>query len=69
MALEDLAKQAHPDLNYIGMVHLILCFRKFFCKKVPIPGREGGYHYPIAPNDFTDKGQYAIQCAIPAVLA
>lgn len=69
MALEDLAKQAHPDLNYIGMVHLILCFRKFFCKKVPIPGKEGAYNYPIAPNDFTDKGQYAIQCAIPAVLA
>lgn len=60
MAVEDLAKQAHPDLNYIGMVHLILCFRKFFCKKVPIPGKKDAYNYPIAPNDFTDKGQYAI---------
>ncbi|KAK3336057.1 hypothetical protein B0T19DRAFT_453357, partial [Cercophora scortea] len=67
MAVEDLAKQADPDLNYIGLAQLILSFRHFFCYKML--GKAGNVTYPPRPNDFQDKAQYAVQCAIPAAIA
>jgi len=67
MAVEDLAKQADPDLNYVGLFQLILCFRHFFCNKMV--GKNGVTTFPPHPNDFHDKAQYAVQCAIPAAVA
>ncbi|KAK3941521.1 hypothetical protein QBC46DRAFT_458223 [Diplogelasinospora grovesii] len=67
MAVEDLPKQADPDLNYIGLAQLILCFRHFFCDRMV--GKNGIVTYPPAPNDFHDKAQYAVQSALPGAIA
>ncbi|KAK4226158.1 hypothetical protein QBC38DRAFT_367156 [Podospora fimiseda] len=67
MAIEDLPKMADPDLNYIATAQLILIFRHFFCHK--IVGKNGSVTYPPLPNDFSDKAQYAIQCALPGAIA
>ncbi|KAK3984817.1 hypothetical protein QBC44DRAFT_251951 [Cladorrhinum sp. PSN332] len=67
MAIEDLPKMADPDLNYIGTAQLILIFRHFFCHK--IVGKNGSVTYPPLPNDFSDKAQYAVQCALPGAIA
>ncbi|KAK5658797.1 hypothetical protein OQA88_1609 [Cercophora sp. LCS_1] len=67
MAVEDLPKQADPDLNYIGLAQLVLCFRHFFCDRVV--GKGGNITFPPAPNDFHDKAQYAVQSAIPLAIA
>ncbi|EGS17378.1 uncharacterized protein CTHT_0067030 [Thermochaetoides thermophila DSM 1495] len=67
MAAHDLTKQANPDLNCIGKAHLILLYRHFFCDKVI--GKNGQVTYPPAPNDFYDKAQYEVQCAIPQAIA
>ncbi|KAK3902887.1 hypothetical protein C8A05DRAFT_15117 [Staphylotrichum tortipilum] len=67
MALEDLPKQADPDLNYIGTAQLILMFRHFFCDRMV--GKNGSVTFPPVPNDFYDKAQYAVQCALPGAIA
>ncbi|KAK0656636.1 hypothetical protein B0T16DRAFT_317333 [Cercophora newfieldiana] len=67
MAAEDLAKQADPALNYIGLAQLVLSFRHFFCDRVV--GRNGNITFPPSPNDFRDKAQYAIQSALPSAIA
>ena len=67
MAVDDLPKQADPDLNYIGKAQLILTFRHFFCDR--IVGKNGSVTFPPAPNDFHDKAQYAVQCALPGAIA
>ncbi|KAK0733924.1 hypothetical protein B0T26DRAFT_633688 [Lasiosphaeria miniovina] len=67
MAVDDLTKQADPDLNYIGLAQLILVFRHFFCDK--IVGKAGSVSFPPSPNDFRDKAQYAVQSAIPGAIA
>ncbi|KAK4128852.1 hypothetical protein N657DRAFT_563435 [Parathielavia appendiculata] len=67
MAIDDLPKQADPDLNYIGTAQLILIFRHFFCDRMV--GKNGNVTFPPAPNDFFDKAQYAIQCALPGAIA
>lgn len=67
MAIEDLPKQADPDLNYIGKAQLILMFRHFFCDR--IIGKNGSVTFPPAPNNFEDKAQYAVQCALPGAIA
>ncbi|KAK4453315.1 hypothetical protein QBC34DRAFT_202509 [Podospora aff. communis PSN243] len=66
MAAEDLAKQADPDLNYIGLAQLVLSFRHFFCDRV---AGKGGITFPPSPNDFHDKAQYALQMALPGAIA
>jgi transcription initiation factor TFIID subunit 2 len=67
MAIEDLPKQADPDLNYIGKAQLILIFRHFFCDRMV--GKNGSVTFPPAPNNFEDKAQYAVQCALPEAIA
>ena len=67
MAIDDLPKQADPDLNYIGTAQLILTFRHFFCDRMV--GKNGSVTYPPMPNDFYDKAQYAVQCALPGAIA
>ncbi|GAB1310889.1 Transcription initiation factor TFIID subunit 2 [Madurella fahalii] len=67
MAVEDLPKQADPDLNYIGKAQLILTFRHFFCDRMV--GKNGSVTFPPAPNNFEDKAQYAVQCALPGAIA
>jgi transcription initiation factor TFIID subunit 2 len=67
MAIEDLPKQADPDLNYIGTAQLILTFRHFFCDRMV--GKNGSVTFPPVPNDFFDKAQYAVQCALPGAIA
>ncbi|KAK1755322.1 hypothetical protein QBC47DRAFT_214207 [Echria macrotheca] len=67
MAVDDLPKQADPDLNYIGLAQLILSFRQFFCDR--IVGPAGNVTFPPAPNDFSDKAQYAVQSALPGAIA
>lgn len=66
-AVADLPKQAVAEQNYIGMAHLILAFRHFFCYRVL--GNSGNETWPPAPNDFADKAQYAVQSAIPGAIA
>lgn len=66
-AVADLPKQAVPEQNYIGMAHLILAFRHFFCYRVL--GGSGNETWPPAPNDFSDKAQYAIQSVMPGAIA
>ncbi|KAL2123214.1 hypothetical protein VTJ04DRAFT_3669 [Mycothermus thermophilus] len=67
MAIEGLPKQAHPDLNHIGTAQLILLYCHFFCDR--IVGKNGNVTYPPAPNDFSDKAQYTVQCALAAAIA
>ncbi|KAG7292589.1 hypothetical protein NEMBOFW57_002624 [Staphylotrichum longicolle] len=67
MAIDDLPKQADPDLNYIGTAQLILTFRHFFCDRMV--GKNGSVTYPPVPNDFYDKAQYSVQCALPGAIA
>ncbi|KAK0618105.1 hypothetical protein B0T17DRAFT_495461 [Bombardia bombarda] len=67
MAIEDLPKQADPDLNYIGLAQLILSFRHFFCYKAA--GQAGNVTFPPLPNDFRDQAQYAVQCALAGAIA
>ena len=67
LAAQDLPKHATPDLNYIGLAQLILMYRHFFCDRVV--GKSGVETFPPASNDFSDKAQYYIQCAIPAAIA
>ncbi|KAL2169912.1 hypothetical protein VTG60DRAFT_5456 [Thermothelomyces hinnuleus] len=67
MAIDDLPKQADPEINYIGTAQLILLYRHFFCHR--IVGKNGSVTFPPAPNDFYDKAQYAVQCALPAAIA
>ena len=66
MAVNDLAKQANEDLNYIGLAQLIMCFRSCFCYKMV---GKSGVTFPPNPNDFSDKAQYAVQCALPGAIA
>jgi transcription initiation factor TFIID subunit 2 len=67
MAIDDLPKQADPDLNHIGTAQLILTFRHFFCDRMV--GKNGSVTFPPVPNDFGDKAQYAVQCALPAAIS
>lgn len=67
MAASDLPKQSTADLNYWGLAHLILTYRQFFCYSVV--GRNGVETWPPVPNDFSDKAQYAVQCAIISAIA
>lgn len=62
MAATDLPKQAIAPLNHIGMVHLILAYRHFFCSKAVTP--TGAETWPPLPNDFYDKAQYHVQCSM-----
>jgi transcription initiation factor TFIID subunit 2 len=62
MAVDDLPKYSIEGLNYIGEAHLILCFRRFFCYRVP--GANGNETWPPNPNDFSNKAQYAVQSAL-----
>jgi transcription initiation factor TFIID subunit 2 len=62
MAIDDLPKHAHPDLNYIGSAQLILLFRHFFCGRVV--GKNSTLTFPPVPNNFLDRAQYAVQCAL-----
>ncbi|KAK1829850.1 transcription initiation factor TFIID subunit 2 [Podospora conica] len=67
LAVEDLAKQADPDLNYIGLAQLILSFRHFFCDRVV--GKNGTITFPPSANNFQDGAQYAVQCSILGAIA
>lgn len=67
MAVDDLAKQADPDLNYIGLAQLVLSFRHFFCDRVV--GKNGTATFPPSANNFQDRAQYAVQCSILGSIA
>ncbi|KAM7219190.1 hypothetical protein V8F06_005487 [Rhypophila decipiens] len=67
MAIEDLPKQATEELNYIGLAQLIMCYRSFFCKKTV--SKTGQAQFSPEVNDFQDKAQYNVQCAIPGAIA
>ncbi|KAK4171316.1 putative transcription initiation factor TFIID subunit 2 [Triangularia setosa] len=67
MAIEDLPKMADPELNYIGKAHLILIFRHFFCDRMV--AKNGTVTFPPMPNDFSDKAQYNVQCAMVMAIA
>ncbi|GAW21250.1 hypothetical protein ANO14919_107680 [Xylariales sp. No.14919] len=61
MAAEELPRHAVQDqVDWIGFRHLQKAFQHFFC-------------YPGStlprPNNFSDKRQYMIQCAIPEAMA
>ncbi|EKG22223.1 hypothetical protein MPH_00402 [Macrophomina phaseolina MS6] len=65
MAAESLAKCAIPriddvDLNWIGLSHLEKVFQELFC----LPDSQ-----MVRSNDFSDRSQYLVQCAIPRAIA
>lgn len=65
VAAEALAKCAIPriddvDLNWIGLYHLEKAFQELFC----LPGS-----HMVRSNDFSDRSQYLVQCAIPRAIA
>lgn len=67
MAIDDLPKQADPEINYIGTAQLILIFRHFFCDRMV--GKNGNVTFPPVSNDFHDKAQYSVQCTLPGAIA
>ncbi|KAF5668568.1 transcription initiation factor tfiid subunit 2 [Fusarium heterosporum] len=61
MAAEALPRQANiKDLSMLGLRQLMKAFSEMFCHK--------GTNQP-KPNDFTDKKQYNVQCAIIKAIA
>ncbi|KAI1103587.1 hypothetical protein F4804DRAFT_225251 [Jackrogersella minutella] len=60
MAADSLHLHAKASIEWCGLDHLIHLFRYFFCQE--------GTTTPL-PNDFSDKRQYLVQCAIPESLA
>ncbi|KAJ8120709.1 hypothetical protein ONZ43_g2652 [Nemania bipapillata] len=61
MAAEELPRHAvQEQVDWIGLRHLQKTFQHFFC----YPGST-----TPRPNNFADKRQYMIQCAIPEAMA
>ncbi|KAI1191614.1 hypothetical protein F5B17DRAFT_286353 [Nemania serpens] len=61
MAAEELPRHAvQEQVDWIGLRHLQKTFQHFFC----YPGST-----TPRPNNFSDKRQYMIQCAIPGAMA
>lgn len=65
LAVDALAKCAIPriddtELNWIGLYHLEKTFQELFC----LPGS-----HMVRSNDFSDRSQYLVQCAIPRAIA
>ncbi|KAI0876907.1 hypothetical protein GGS24DRAFT_449404 [Hypoxylon argillaceum] len=61
MAAEELPRHAvQEQVDWIGLRHLQKAFQHFFC----YPGST-----TPRPNNFSDKRQYMIQCAIPEAMA
>ncbi|KAI0517139.1 hypothetical protein F5B22DRAFT_605030 [Xylaria bambusicola] len=61
MAAEELPRHAVQDpVDWIGLKHLQKAFQRFFCYPDSTTPR---------PNNFSDKRQYMIQCAIPEAMA
>ncbi|KAI0409900.1 hypothetical protein F4802DRAFT_542524 [Xylaria palmicola] len=61
MAAEELPRHAvQEQVDWIGLKHLVKTFQHFFCYPDSTTPR---------PNNFSDKRQYMIQCAIPEAMA
>ncbi|KAH8163119.1 hypothetical protein CIB48_g5127 [Xylaria polymorpha] len=61
MAAEELPRHAvQEQVDWIGLRHLQKTFQHFFCYSESTTPR---------PNNFSDKRQYMIQCAIPEAMA
>jgi len=61
MAADLLAKHATEGTNWVGLKHLEMAFRTFFC--------QNGSQSMARSNDFSNKVSYLIQCAIPRSMA
>ncbi|KAI8312847.1 Transcription initiation factor TFIID subunit 2 [Colletotrichum sp. SAR11_59] len=59
MAAETLHQHATDKVGMAGMTHLLRAFRELFCDEKGEPRH----------NDFTDKKQYIVQCALPMAIA
>lgn len=60
MSADILSQLGLDILNQIGLKHLMQSFQFMFCY---------GDEDKPRPNDFSDKRQYMVQCAIPAAIA
>ncbi|KAI1209173.1 uncharacterized protein F4807DRAFT_427433 [Annulohypoxylon truncatum] len=60
MAIDELPRHATKEATNWGLKHLLKTYQHFFC----IPGTST----PL-PNDFSDKRQYLVQCAILEAIA
>ena len=60
MAAHLLKSQCNEAMGMRGMIQLEMAFRDMFC----LPGTN-----TPRPNDFSDKRQYLVQCAIPEALS
>ncbi|KAF2869456.1 hypothetical protein BDV95DRAFT_498745 [Massariosphaeria phaeospora] len=60
MAADVMASSAKAELDWIGFFHLEKAFRELFCITDNAMTRS---------NDFSDRGQYLVQCAIPQAIA
>ncbi|KAH7027473.1 uncharacterized protein B0I36DRAFT_327160 [Microdochium trichocladiopsis] len=60
MSAKILPKHAVNAIDNIGLFHLRKTFQHFFC----VPGTD-----TPRPNNFVDKRQYLVQCAIPMAIA
>ncbi|KAK7520225.1 transcription initiation factor TFIId 127kD subunit [Phyllosticta citriasiana] len=54
------ARAEDVELNWIGLTHLEKAFQDMFC----LPGSA-----MVRSNDFSDRSQYLVQCAIPKAIA
>ena len=59
-AIAQMPKNANDQLGWIGLNHLRKVFAEFFYTP-------GTTH--VRPNDFSDRAQYLVQCALPQALA
>ncbi|KAI9805425.1 MAG: hypothetical protein M1825_000676 [Sarcosagium campestre] len=59
-AARGLAKCATEELGWIGLTHLEMAFKEFFCFPDSSMTRS---------NDFSDRTSYAVQCTIPQAMA
>lgn len=60
MAANALTRHAEPANNFRGMHHLTRVYKRLFCYLETTTPR---------PNDFSNKKEYQVQCAIPMALA
>ena len=60
LAADVIANSAKRSLDWIGFFHLEKAFKELFCIRGSSMTR---------PNDFSDRAEYYIQCAIPKAMA
>lgn len=64
MAATDLPKHVTPEVNHIGMMHLVVAYWHLFCVRVQSRTASSEEIWTPLPNDFHDKMNYHVQCSM-----